>query len=234
MRTAEGFKMRQLINDEGINQYQTVREAYEKAKEMVEQENPDRDELSKIRRILDNNPKGVDWLTMEEGSKFLRLYDKIVDVEFAVKPVDFGNTQIPRCELQALEKILMPINKNPETYYAENNDGNIKIYNNHVVSLIFDGFNLKAISPAIGELSELKFAMFAYNELSTLPKKIGKNKKLETLGLQYNQIIYLPQEIEALPSLLSIIVTGNKVPIELETLNMLERMKARGVLVFEH
>lgn len=217
-----------------LKEYGAVREAYERARILLNAENPDRRELAGILDAFDSNPEGKKLLELEVGTEFPAIYKKVAYAKEAANPVDFGNTRIPRYELDALEKILLPVAKKPETFYAENNEGRIKIYGRHVVSLIFEGFKLNAIAPEIGSLSELKFAMFASNSLGTLPKEIGRNKKLETLGLQYNPIRHLPIELESLPLLSSISISRYRSMSDFETEKMLERMYKKGVKVFQY
>jgi len=62
--------MKQLVNDEGINQYQAVKDAYEKAKALLTLENPNRKELSDLLDVFDKNTKGVEWLRDEEGEDY--------------------------------------------------------------------------------------------------------------------------------------------------------------------
>ncbi|MFA5887745.1 MAG: hypothetical protein WC852_03485 [Candidatus Nanoarchaeia archaeon] len=69
--------MTKLINDEGINQYSTVRKAYERARTLLQNENPDRKELSDLLEVLHKNPEGVDWLRDEEGTNFNNIYKNL-------------------------------------------------------------------------------------------------------------------------------------------------------------
>ena len=54
----------------GLKDYPAVRDAYDKAKEILEQENPDRKELSDLLQVLEKNPEGVVWLKAEEGENY--------------------------------------------------------------------------------------------------------------------------------------------------------------------
>lgn len=72
--------MRQLINDEGINQYQTVRAAYDGAKHILALEKPDRMELSGLLAVIEQYPEGLDWLKLEEGEKYDAFYSKIAGI----------------------------------------------------------------------------------------------------------------------------------------------------------
>lgn len=69
--------MKQLIHDEGINQYSAVKAAYDRAKAVLTQENPDRKELSDLLDVLDMNPKGVEWLKAEKNEEYDALYKSI-------------------------------------------------------------------------------------------------------------------------------------------------------------
>ncbi|MFA5887748.1 MAG: hypothetical protein WC852_03500 [Candidatus Nanoarchaeia archaeon] len=65
--------MTKLINDEGINQYSTVRKAYERARTLLQNENPDRKELSDLLDVLDKNPEGAKWLEAEVGEEYGKI-----------------------------------------------------------------------------------------------------------------------------------------------------------------
>lgn len=62
--------MKPLIKDKGLEQYPSVRDAYDSAKEILKEENPDRKELSDLLGILEKNPEGVVWLKLEEGENY--------------------------------------------------------------------------------------------------------------------------------------------------------------------
>jgi len=70
--------MKKLINDEGINQYQAVKDAYEKAKALLTRENPNRKELSDLLGVFDKNTKGVEWLRDEEEGNYTALIKSLV------------------------------------------------------------------------------------------------------------------------------------------------------------
>lgn len=72
--------MKRLFKDKGLDQYPLVRETYDKAKELLNQENPDRKELSDLLDVLDKNPEGVEWVKAEEGEQYEETYSRITRV----------------------------------------------------------------------------------------------------------------------------------------------------------
>ena len=69
-------------------------------------------------------------------------------------------------------------------------------------------FNRNGI--VIGNLINLYSLDLAHNKLTTLPENICKLKKLEELGLSYNNIEVLPQSIGNLANLVSLYLNHNK------------------------
>lgn len=70
--------MRQLVHDVGIDQYSTVRNAYEKAKALLTQENPDRKELSGLLNVLEANKEGIEWLKLEFQHEYQETFSIIL------------------------------------------------------------------------------------------------------------------------------------------------------------
>lgn len=71
------LKMKKLINDVGLEQYDAVRKAYDRAKALLAQEKPDRKDLVRLLNILDANKEGVNWLRDEEGKKYDIAYNAL-------------------------------------------------------------------------------------------------------------------------------------------------------------
>jgi hypothetical protein len=86
-----------LVDDKGLEEYDAVRAAYDKARTALTQENPDRKELSDLLGVLDKNPEGAKWLEAEVGEEYGKIC-KHVPAEKAVlvKPADSGSSYIAR------------------------------------------------------------------------------------------------------------------------------------------
>jgi hypothetical protein len=73
--------MKKLINDEGINQYQAVKDAYEKAKELLKEPGKNKDTLLELLNTFATNQEGTSWLSIEVGENELNtLYAKMAVV----------------------------------------------------------------------------------------------------------------------------------------------------------
>ncbi|MFH1065259.1 MAG: hypothetical protein V1734_02010 [Nanoarchaeota archaeon] len=86
-----------LINDKGINEYEPVRKAYDRAKEILGKGNPDKAELSNIVKQFDSHPEAVEWLRLEEEGRYEDVYERIREI---VKPdvqwiADCGKNILP-------------------------------------------------------------------------------------------------------------------------------------------
>jgi len=86
--------MRQLINDEGVNQYASVRTAYDRAKVLLTQEKPDRKELSDL---LEKKLKSA-----FKSKKISRLHGS--RDYFQIKENDFTTEIIPILDIKKAEQ----------------------------------------------------------------------------------------------------------------------------------
>ena len=82
---------------------------------------------------------------------------------------------------------------------------------------------LRELSQAIAELSNLTVLSVQYNQLSVLPANIKHLKNLQLLDLRYNQLKTLPDEIDELKELIWLHVAGN--PLTLEGMRKLEKLQ---------
>lgn len=109
--------MKQLIHDEGLGQYDTVRAAYEKATKLITKLN--NKELSDLLKVFDRNPEGTSWLRDELGMAFddiysyLEIYGRYIRSKDILKAIeqakyrkaDLGNAMI-RTEQTAIMGLL--------------------------------------------------------------------------------------------------------------------------------
>eukprot|EP00758_Cryptobia_borreli_P017125 Tbor_TRINITY_DN6163_c0_g4::TRINITY_DN6163_c0_g4_i1::g.22227::m.22227 len=87
----------------------------------------------------------------------------------------------------------------------------IKALKAQLQSLHIDNcFNIRKVTPGIGDLPLLRWLNLSYNNLSEIPGTIGKLKHLERLHLNNNVITKLPLEIWGLKDLEELRVDNNK------------------------
>ncbi|MFA5888058.1 MAG: hypothetical protein WC852_05105 [Candidatus Nanoarchaeia archaeon] len=63
-----------LVHDEGLNQYDIVRKAYDQAKEILSDPARRKAELSGLVALMQSNKDGLEWLMLEEGKGFDAVY----------------------------------------------------------------------------------------------------------------------------------------------------------------
>lgn len=101
--------------------------------------------------------------------------------------------QIPELEKTALYKLFESAGKDPKDYYnpdhnSLNNLGDIKVKNNHIISIYAPAFGLKRIPRSIVNLKSLRYLNLFGNEIKTIPKKIRDLNSLEELFLLKNPL----------------------------------------------
>lgn len=162
--------MKKLINDVGLEQYDTVRAAYDKARTLLTQESPDRKELSDLLDVLDKNPKGVEWLRDEEGENYAQVYSGV------------------NAELRKSMLLMRTDSENPDTVQFKGH----KIYKNDYEALV--EIYSRVVEPSLeaalykGDIdiswnqrrvTKIGFPMVS---ISMLPEAIGRLSALEDIS----------------------------------------------------
>ncbi|MDA3897327.1 MAG: GTP-binding protein [Desulfobacteraceae bacterium] len=96
--------------------------------------------------------------------------------------------------------------------------------------------NLTELSEEIGSLSNLKAFDISHNQLIKLPKEIGDLSNLQFLNFRYNNLTELSKEIGSLSNLQKLEISFNeliKLPKEIEKLLGLEFLNIRGNQLIE-
>lgn len=96
-----------------------------------------------------------------------------------------------------------------------------------VTSLKFEVYDLTALPPEIGQLTQLKSLSFKYLDLTELPPEIGKLTQLESLTLDFTNLTELPPEIGLLTNLKELSLTMvplTELPPEIGNLVNLEQL----------
>jgi len=87
---------------------------------------------------------------------------------------------------------------------------NGKKYNNNITKLNLSYNELTELPKEIGKLSQLTYLNLSYNKLTELPKEIGNLTQLTQLYLHNNNLTELPKEICNLTQLTSLDLSHNK------------------------
>jgi len=91
---------------------------------------------------------------------------------------------------------------------------------------------LRVLPSEIGKLTNLTHLALNNNQLISIPPEIGQLTQLRTLTLASNsRLTTIPHQIERLPNLRTLTVSGDL--LDAASLAMLQRLRARGVLVLE-
>lgn len=187
MRITKG-KMKKLIDDKGLEDYEIVRTAYDSAEELLKEPGKNRAALLDIFKKFEKRPLGVEWLILEIGQKgYTEFTDRIID---ATLP-EFLE-QYPACK-KAYEKA-EELLKEPK----KNRKGLLDI----LLELERNKGGIKYLAEEVGEA--------AYKEtLRKIENESARGYILKKEG-RYDSIIYLP-DIACVLELLSPQLAGAKI-----------------------
>ncbi|EPG84205.1 leucine-rich repeat domain-containing protein [Leptospira santarosai] len=89
--------------------------------------------------------------------------------------------------------------------------------------------NYKDLAEALQNPKEVRILDLSENQLTILPKEIGKLQKLQLLDLSRNRLITLPKEIERLQNLLSLDLNENQLTTLPKEIGKLQKLQELGL-----
>jgi len=121
--------MKKLVDDKGLEQYDTVKSAYENAAKLITKLS--NKELSDILKVFDRNPEGTSWLRDELGMAFddvysyLEIYGRYIrskEILKAIEQTKYRKADIGDCMIRTEQTAVMGLLHKMVTddYFAQN------------------------------------------------------------------------------------------------------------------